>query len=280
MPDIVSAIIINRNRNYDLEECIDSIKNQTYKLIEIVVVDNNSNPPPEITTIRLPYNMGVTIPTNIGVASSIGSYILLVDNDAILEKEFVENALYIMNNNVNIVVVAARIYKYGTMEDWDFESYGIDTSPTHAQYMGTFCGTACLIRQDVWNLMEGYNKDYFAYYQEPDLAARIMKYGFKILYSPTCIAWHKFSPKSRDNKMMLYYLTRNHFLFIWEHLPIGLALFQSVKWMGWSLVKGWHHPWTVFRAYVSILGCIIYPLMRREALHDPTFTQHWKKFLR
>lgn len=280
MFDIVGAVIINRNRNEELAACIESIKAQTYPTIEIVVVDNASDHPPAAATIRLPYNMGVTIPTNIGVASSLGTYILLIDNDATLDKKFVENALYIMKKNVNIVVVAARIYKEGTTEDWDFESYGIDTSPDEEQYMGTFCGTACLIRQDVWNLLEGYNKDYFAYYQEPELAARIIKWGFKILYSPKCIAWHKFSPKSRDNRLMLYYLTRNHFLFIWEHLPLGLALFQSVKWMGWSLAKGWNHPWTVFRAYVSIMGCIIYPLMRREACHEPIFTQHWKKFLR
>lgn len=280
MFDIVSAVVINRNRTKDLGECIASIKSQTHDLIEIVVVDNDSTYRPQLATIRLPYNMGVTIPTNIGVSSSFGNYILLVDNDAVLDKEFVENALYIMNRNDNIAVVAARIYKYGTTEDWDFESYGIDTSPDKEQYMGTFCGTACLIRKYVWSWVDGYNKDYFAYYQEPDLAARIIDLGYSIVYSPDCIAWHKFSSKSRDNRMMLYYLTRNHFLFIWEHLPLELALFQSIKGIGWSVLKGWKHPWTVIRAYISVLGCIIYPLLRRKAIRDPVFTQHWRKWRR
>lgn len=280
MFEIVSAVVINRNRSYDLAECLESIKNQTYPTIEIMVVDNASTDNPQHVNIRMPYNMGVTIPTNIGVASSIGKYILLVDNDAILEKEFVENGLYIMNSNPDIGVVAARIYKYGTGMDWDFESYGLNTSPSDEQEMGTFCGTACLIRRDIWDKVGGYNKDYFAYYQEPDIAARIMKAGYRILYYPKCKAWHKFASGSRDNRVMLFYLTRNHFLFVWEHLPFWLALFQSVKWVGWSVMRGWRHPFALLRAYVSVVGAIYYPLSRRKALRDPIFTQHWKKWRR
>lgn len=279
MFDIVSAVIINRNRKWDLEECLDSIHNQTYKVIETIVVDNNSTDN-SISDIRLPYNMGVTLPTNIGVASSVGKYILLVDNDAILDKNFVQNALDIFEYHPTIGVIAGRVYKHGTKEDFDFESYGTDLPPYMSNYVGTFCATACMIRRDLWDAIGGYNQRYFAYYQEPDFAARAMKAGYDILYEPSCICWHKFTPHSRDNATMLYFLTRNHFLFVWEHLPLPYALFQSVKWVAWSFIKGRHHPYTILRAYLGVIELIPHSLKDRKALWEQRFIRPWSKLFR
>ena len=280
MFEIVSAIVINHNRKYDLEECVASIKAQSHSTIELIVLDNDSSDIPSHVNIRLPVNMGVTIPTNIGVASSVGKFILLVDNDAILDREFVKNAVYIMNQHADIGVVASRVYKHGTTEDFDYESYGTDIPPDVPHYTGTFCGTACLIRREAWDQVKGYNLDYFAYYQEPDFAARIMKRGWKIYYSPDCICWHKFSPVARSSATMVFFLTRNHYLFVWEHLPLFWALFQTGKWMVWSIVKGWRHPWTLARAYFWTAVMLPRALWHRKVLKDPLFVYPWKQLLR
>ena len=279
MFDIISAVIINRNRATDLDECLHSIINQSYKEIETIVVDNDSTDE-SIWNIKLPCNMGVTLPTNIGVSSSIGRYILLIDNDAILDKKFVENAVYIMNRHHDIGVVAGRIYKSGTIEDLEYECYGSDLSPLIPQHMGTFYACACLIRKACWDQVGGYNPRYFAYYQEHDFSARILKRGWKIWYEPRCIAWHKFTPVQRDSSVMLYFLTRNHYLFVWEHFPFFLAVFQSVKWVVWSLWTGRHHPYTVLRAYLGVVELIPHALKDRKPLNDRLFTRPWRKLLR
>lgn len=279
MFDIVSAIIINRNRREDLDECLKSITNQSYKEIETLVVDNNSTDN-SIYNIRMPVNMGVTLPTNIGVASSLGEYILLIDNDAILNKEFVKNAVYIMDRNPNIGVVAGRVYKYGTYDDLEYECYGSPFSPNTPQYMGTFYACSCLIRKGCWDQVDGYNPNYFAYYQEHDFAARIIKKGWKIYYEPECVAWHKVAENQRDPTIMLYFLTRNHYLFVWEHLPFFLAIFQSCKWIGWSLWTGRKHPYTILRAYLGVIANIPHSLKDRKPHYNQLFTRPWKKLLR
>jgi GT2 family glycosyltransferase len=277
MFDIVSAIIINRNRRQDLEECVQSIKDQTYKSIQILIVDNNSTDGSNYN-IKLPYNLGVTLPTNIGVASSLGDYILLVDNDAILDKKFVEFALYIMKVNANIGVVSGRILNDG--KDLEYECYGSDLSQFTSQYMGTFYACVCLIRRSCWDQVGGYNRNYFAYYQEHDFAARIIKRGWKIWYEPCCLAEHKMVSTERSPAGMIYFLTRNHYLFIWEHLPFWLAVFQSIKWVGWSIIKGRHHPYTVLRAYLGVIQYIPHSIKNRKPLTDTLFIRPWKKVLR
>lgn len=280
MFEIVSAVVINRNRSYDLAECLESIKNQTYPTIEIMVLDNDSSDIPAHVNVRFPVNMGVTIPTNIGVASSIGQFILLVDNDAILDRDFVKNAVYIMNQHADIGVVASRVYKHGTTDDFDYESYGTDTPPDKPHYTGTFCGTACLIRREAWDQVKGYNLDYFAYYQEPDLAARLIKKGWKIFYSPDCICWHKFSHTARSSAQMVFFLTRNHYLFVWEHLPIHLALFQTGKWVVWSILKGWRYPLTLARAYFWTVVMLPRALWHRKVVKDTLVIEPWTRLIR
>lgn len=278
MFEIVSAIIINRNRRKELEACVQSIKDQTYKSIQILIVDNNSTDGSKYN-IKLPYNMGVTLPTNIGVSSSLGEYILLVDNDAILDKKFVEFALYIMKANPYIGIVQGRVLD-SNGNDLEYECYGSDRTPFSSQYMNTFYACGCLIRRSCWEQAGGYNKDYFAYYQEHDLAARALRWSWRIWYEPCCLVEHKMAPNERSDATMLYFLTRNHYLFIWEHLPFWLAVFQSIKWIGWSVIKGRHHPYTILRAYLGVVALIPHAIKNRKPFYDKLFTRPWRKLLR
>ena len=87
----VSVIIPMHNSSKYLEECIDSVLNQTYSNIEIIVVDDNSNDNSvdiveskkdnRIKLIMLDQNVGVAKARNIGIDAASGNLICFLDSD-------------------------------------------------------------------------------------------------------------------------------------------------------------------------------------------------------
>jgi glycosyltransferase involved in cell wall biosynthesis len=95
---LVSVIIPTKNSSKTLAKCLESVKNQDYKNIEIIVVDNNSTD----NTLEIAKRYTNTIYTfsperssqvNYGVERSSGKYIYRVDSDFVLEPELVSEAV-------------------------------------------------------------------------------------------------------------------------------------------------------------------------------------------
>ncbi len=88
---MVSVIIPMYNSARNIEECIDSVINQTYKDIEIIVVDDKSTDDSvrivegkkddRIRLIKLPNNSGVSTARNEGIKKAKGEYICFLDSD-------------------------------------------------------------------------------------------------------------------------------------------------------------------------------------------------------
>ena len=94
MNDKVSIIIPTYKRSDLLERAIKSVINQTYKNIEIIVVDDNVNNSkehlqnlkiiekyPQIIYIKNKKNLGGGLTRNVGIKASTGEYIAFLDDD-------------------------------------------------------------------------------------------------------------------------------------------------------------------------------------------------------
>ena len=101
MKEKVSIIVGIYNGEKYLEECIDSIIDQTYKNLEIILINDGStdsssqilkkykNQDERIIVLNQK-NAGVSNARNKGIEKSTGSYICIVDQDDVLNKEYVE----------------------------------------------------------------------------------------------------------------------------------------------------------------------------------------------
>jgi glycosyltransferase involved in cell wall biosynthesis len=95
---LVSIIIPTYNSQNTLERCLDSVRNQTYKNIELIIVDNGSTD--RTVEIAGQYGAKVHILTgverskqiNYGVKTARGKYVYRVDSDVILDSIIVEEA--------------------------------------------------------------------------------------------------------------------------------------------------------------------------------------------
>jgi GT2 family glycosyltransferase len=117
---MISIILINWNGLKWLSKCISSLQNQTYKNIEIILVDNASTDGsiefveskfPKIKIIKNKQNLGFSKGNNIGISKAKGEFILLMNNDTWVEKNFLDKLIIFYKEN-SYDVVAPREAAY------------------------------------------------------------------------------------------------------------------------------------------------------------------------
>ncbi|EMB2320143.1 glycosyltransferase family 2 protein [Proteus mirabilis] len=117
---LVSVIIPTYGRPHFLERAIDSVLSQSYKNIEIIVVDDNSSNLHHEQTVKIikkynrnnkiiyifdGINVGGSLARNRGIIESKGEYITFLDDDDIyLEKKIESQVEHIINNNIDVSV--------------------------------------------------------------------------------------------------------------------------------------------------------------------------------
>lgn len=113
----VSIIVPVYNAEMYLEECIESIINQTYSNIEIILIDDGSRDKSGLIcdafskksnrTIKVFHikNNGVSNARNVGIENTTGDYILFVDSDDYIDKEMVSSMVEKMTNEIDLVAV-------------------------------------------------------------------------------------------------------------------------------------------------------------------------------
>lgn len=98
MKELVSVTVPTYNSESTLEQCLNSVKQQTYKEIEIIIIDSYSKDKTlEIAKkfkARIVMCKGKLLEARItGAEASKGKYVLLLDSDQILEKTAIERAV-------------------------------------------------------------------------------------------------------------------------------------------------------------------------------------------
>lgn len=111
----ISVVIPTFNRETLVMGAIDSLRNQTYKNLEIIVVDDCSTDntqsrienerDPRIVYVRHEYNQGGSQARNTGIQRATGEYIAFLDSDDQWLPEKLEKQMKLFNKNSNVGVV-------------------------------------------------------------------------------------------------------------------------------------------------------------------------------
>lgn len=119
--DLVSIIVPAYQAEKHLEECVRSLLNQTYRSVEIIVIDDGSTDGTSAIVSRMANsddrlhliaqkNCGVSSARNHGIAASRGSYLMFVDADDWIEPFAVETLLAAIKDNSTDVVFCSQYY--------------------------------------------------------------------------------------------------------------------------------------------------------------------------
>ena len=124
---LISVIVPCYNVEKYLNECVNSIINQTYKNLEIILLndfstDNTGNVMKELKTkdnriqlVELHQNQGLSAVRNIGIDLSNGEYISFVDSDDILKRNFYETLVDSMEKDAEIDIVECPLMYFSTV---------------------------------------------------------------------------------------------------------------------------------------------------------------------
>jgi glycosyltransferase involved in cell wall biosynthesis len=118
--NLISVIVPTKNSADFLEACLKSVKNQSYKNIELIVVDNHSTDNTEAIAKRYAdkfYSKGPerSAQRNYGVSKSKGEYVVIIDSDMELSRDVIKSCVQkvLENNEVKAVIIPEESFGKG-----------------------------------------------------------------------------------------------------------------------------------------------------------------------
>lgn len=231
----IATVILIYGKSPNLEECLASLKSAKHPGIDnkIIVVDNSKD------------NTGYSGGNNRGISQALAGgaeAVLILNDDTKIDKSFISAMVKALSDK-EAGLIAPKIYFYpgfefhkdrykpkelgkviwyaGGMIDWDNclgVHRGVDEIDA-GQYQrkeetGFATGCAVLIRREVFEKIGLYNEEYFLYLEDLDFSVRASRAGFKIIYQPAAVVWHKNAQSGGfGSGIHDYFFTRNRLLF-------------------------------------------------------------------
>lgn len=266
----VFIIIPNWNGAKNILMCLESVYKINYNNYKVVVVDNNSSDgSPEY--IKQKYlkthiiinntNLGFAGGCNIGIKYALkhgAEYVWLLNNDTIVEKNSLESLVKAAENQANIGMTGSKIYYYDKKEiiwcagmkikwkkgetsaiGWGEKDIGQHEMIREVEALN---GCSMLIKKTVCEKVGLMDEEYFIYAEEIDWCVRAKKHGFRCIYVPDSIIYHKVSASSGLEYRVIfqYYNTRNMLQTIRKNLCFpkrDIYILMAIMLKCWNMKK-------------------------------------------
>jgi len=211
---LVSIIIVNYNGKKLLEKCLKSLKAIDYNNYEIILVDNNStdnsiefvkNMYPSIIIIKLDKNYGYAEPNNIGAKNAKGDLLLFLNNDTLVKSNFITEILKPIKKDPQIAICQSLLLKSNSQVDssGDFVDtlgrvYSSKDKANDIKKILSARGASMMVRKECFWELGGFDKNFFASYEDVDLGWRAWLWGYKVVLAPDSIVHHKIGQTSQN----------------------------------------------------------------------------------
>ncbi|MDP1552877.1 MAG: glycosyltransferase family 2 protein [Methanobacteriaceae archaeon] len=264
---MVETYIITPNYNGEkfLEKYFDSLFNQTYSNFRIIFVDNSPNnnsidyinqnyynevKSDKIKIIKNPENYGFAKANNQGINESFKDskckFIVCLNNDTEIKEDFLEKLISMAEKRPKTGSIQPKMI-WGQNPDL-LDSVGLEYSKNGLGFnRGAYkssdeyneeeeilgcCAGACLYRrealEDVKLEGEYFDEDFFAYYEDFDLALRLRWASWSAWYCPDAVVWHyKGGTNEPTSDFTVYYNWRNYTWTLWKNMPLSFLIKNS-----------------------------------------------------
>jgi GT2 family glycosyltransferase len=229
-------------------ECIDSLKEQTFRDFETILVDNGSTDGSAdfakkhygdfIRIIRIEKNLGYTGGNNVGIRAARGEYVVLLNNDTWAEPTWLEELVKATYLDRPIGMWASKVYSYykrnqieavGELIYWDGLNrsrgqYELEQGQYEAMeeiFFPPGCGG--MYRKRVFDEVGLFDEDFFAYGDDAEIGIRARLAGWKCHYVPKAVLYHKNSGTTGSySPLKAFYVERNRFWVTIKYFPLPL----------------------------------------------------------
>ena len=164
---LVSVVIPYYNRANTIDDTISSLRKQTFKDFEVIIIDDGSPEKKSVSKLKnlnlkgldarivSQANQGVATARNNGIALSSGEYVICLDSDDLLAPTYIEKAVYVLETQPDISIVSTHMLIFGSVND----SYkNAEYSPLEL-YSDNMVITAAMFRRSAWAATKGYKSN-------------------------------------------------------------------------------------------------------------------------
>ena len=249
---MVSIVVLNWNGKEFLKKCLSSVAKAVdiYRnTCEVIVIDNGSFDDsveyikknfPQIHIIALRENFGFATAMNIGMKEARFPIVIGLNNDIIVDECFIAPLINHFSNGGDIFAVASKMLLWdkktlnfgraiGTFRFGLFRRRLVDSqTPVNTLYA---CGGGFAVDRKKFLELGGFDEDMIAFWEDADLCYRAWKHGWKTVYEPRSIIYHKFhgsySKKCSENDIRRI-SGENYFLFMLKNIHDRVFFYQQL----------------------------------------------------
>jgi hypothetical protein len=230
-----SIIILNYQGEKLITATLDSVAKLDYPKdsYEVIVVDNNSKDRSkqviekwqttsniQIQTLFLDTNTGFAGGNNEGIKRSKGKYVILLNNDCIVDPHWLTELVNMAEKDEKFFAVGSKVYLQMTNKIQNAgitmfnDGYGRDVgaivkghSQDYAEDRGQFeveketyaaCAVAALYRKSILDEIGLLDDTFFMYYEDVELSERARMHGYRIMYAPKAVVQHDHAASSGE----------------------------------------------------------------------------------
>lgn len=261
----ISIIIINYNLAEEIDNCLTSISQNTDLVkrndTEIIIVDNCSPDKGLFETEKkfkkdnihffyLEENLGFGKGCNFGFSKSSGKYLCFLNPDTLITEDIFSPIISLFERDKsvgiigpkqqvrppffdfsagfypNIVFEVVNLFGVGVFFEGLIMSLYTKLKRNNGLEVDWILGAAIFIKSELFKEINGFDKDYFMFFEEVDLCKRVSNKGFKIIYHPEFKIHHIGSVSGKKDYTLYTIRTySSKFLYISKHYA---GLYKSV----------------------------------------------------
>ena len=208
------CIIVNYNSRGTLKNCIESLRSEKIdNLNKIIVVDNNSSDNSykfledcdTVNLVKLNKNFGFAKGCNIGASHADSDYFFFLNPDTIINNSNLDSIFNFLVKNPNVGIAGPQIFDkkdnfvmtsrhFPCMSNVIIHQSGLrllsknlswlidQNINTPSSEVSTIIGAAFMVRRKLFKSLNGFDEDYFVYFEEVDFCLRAKKAGYKTMF--------------------------------------------------------------------------------------------------
>ncbi len=241
----VTVVIPNYNGIAYVEDCLDSLREQTGCEFKTILVDNFSTDGsfelvkekyPEVKLIRFSENTGFCKAVNAGIKAADTPYVVLLNNDTKVLPGFIKALVKAIEKSSDIFSVSAKLLQMNCPEKADDAgdfytalgwAYARGKDKPERQYQKdtdifASCAGAAIYRRSVFAKIGLFDEQHFAYLEDIDIGYRARIFGFRNRFEPKARVLHAGSASSgsRYNEFKVRLSAANNVYLIYKNMPV------------------------------------------------------------
>jgi len=213
----VSVQIVTYNSEKDIKTCLDSVHSQSHQIQQVIIIDNKSTDKTlqivgsfnNIHIIKNDLNNGFSGGHNQGIQNSKSDYVLVLNPDVRLGKEYIKNIIHKMEQNTGIGMATGKLFR--DVDKKILDSTGIIMKKNRRAFdrgsgeidkkqydedkkIFGVSGAAAIYRREMIEDLsyeeQFFDETFFAYKEDVDVSWRALLLGWESIYVSEAIAVH------------------------------------------------------------------------------------------